>query len=79
MEVRARFGLPVIKALPIAERADLSGCGLYDKVADRLIFDARPPRQATRPGGLGARFDWRLLDERSDERAVHAFGRSRRR
>ena len=60
--VRARFGLPVMKALPIAERADLSPIRLYDKVADRLIFDARAPREATRPGGLGKPFDWRLLE-----------------
>jgi phosphoribosylanthranilate isomerase len=61
--VRSRFGLPVMKALPIAERADLSPIRLYDKVADRLIFDARPPRDATRPGGLGRTFDWRLLED----------------
>src|ERR1700716_1210700 len=60
--VRPRFGLPVMKALPIAERADLSPIRLYDKLADRLIFDARPPREATRPGGLGKSFDWRLLE-----------------
>ena len=60
--VRARFGLPVMKALPIAERADLSPIRLYDKVADQLIFDARAPREATRPGGLGKPFDWRLLE-----------------
>ena len=60
--VRARFGLPVMKALPIAARADLSPIRLYDKVADRLIFDARAPREATRPGGLGKPFDWRLLE-----------------
>src|SRR5713226_5487936 len=60
--VRTRFGLPVMKALPIAERADLSPIRLYDKVADRLIFDARAPRGATRPGGLGKSFDWRLLE-----------------
>ena len=60
--VRTRFGLPVMKALPIAERADLSPIRLYDKVADRLIFDARAPREATRPGGLGKSFDWRLLE-----------------
>jgi phosphoribosylanthranilate isomerase len=34
---------------------------LYAKVADRLMFDARAPREATRPGGLGQAFDWRLL------------------
>jgi phosphoribosylanthranilate isomerase len=60
--VRARFGLPVMKALPIAERADLAAVRRYDKVADRLIFDARAPRAATRPGGLGTRFDWRILE-----------------
>lgn len=59
--VRTRFGLPVIKALPIAERADLSPIRLYAQVADRLLFDARPPKMATRPGGLGLRFDWMLL------------------
>jgi len=59
--VRTRFGLPVIKALPIADRADLSPIRLYAQVADRLLFDARPPTEATRPGGLGLRFDWMLL------------------
>ena len=59
--VRTRFGLPVMKALPIAERADLSPIRLYAQVADRLIFDARPPKEATRPGGLGVPFDWTLL------------------
>jgi phosphoribosylanthranilate isomerase len=60
--VRRRFGLPVTKALPIAERADLSPIRLYEPVADRLLFDARAPRAATRPGGLGRSFDWRLLE-----------------
>jgi phosphoribosylanthranilate isomerase len=60
--VRTRFGLPVMKALPIAERADLSAIRHYDKLANRLLFDARAPRDATRPGGLGRSFDWRLLE-----------------
>jgi phosphoribosylanthranilate isomerase len=60
--VRARFRLPVMKALAIAESADLAAIRRYDGVADRLIFDARAPREATRPGGLGRSFDWRLLD-----------------
>ena len=59
--VRSRFHLPVMKALPIAERADLSPIRIYAKVADRLIFDARAPERATRPGGLGQPFDWTLL------------------
>ncbi len=60
--VRARFGLPVTKALPVAERADLAAVRLYAEVADRLLFDARAPRDATRPGGLGKSFDWHLLE-----------------
>ena len=60
--VRTRFGLPVMKVLPIAERADLSPIRSYDKLADRLLFDARAPRGATRPGGLGRSFDWQLLE-----------------
>lgn len=59
--VRSRFGLPVMKALAIAERADLAPIRIYAKVVDRLLFDARPPKDATRPGGLGKPFDWTLL------------------
>jgi len=59
--VRSRFGLPVMKALPIAERADLSPIREYANVADWLLFDARAPQDATRPGGLGQPFDWTLL------------------
>jgi phosphoribosylanthranilate isomerase len=44
------------------ERSDLSSIPVYAKVADRLLFDARAPREATRPGGLGKSFDWRLLE-----------------
>jgi phosphoribosylanthranilate isomerase len=60
--VRRRFGLPVMKALPVETRADLLPIGLYANIADRLLFDARAPREATRPGGLGRSFDWRLLE-----------------
>jgi phosphoribosylanthranilate isomerase len=60
--VRSRYHLPVMKALPIESRADLSSIRLYAQVADRLLFDARAPRDATRPGGLGKAFDWRLLE-----------------
>ena len=61
--VRTRFGLPVMKALPIEDRASLSPIRLYANVADSIIFDARAPREATRPGGLGKPFDWRLLQD----------------
>ncbi len=59
--VRSHFGLPVMKALPIATRADLSPIREYSRVADRLLFDARPSVTDTRPGGLGKTFDWTLL------------------
>src|SRR5262249_56273090 len=61
--LRARFGLPVMKALPIEQHADLAPVHLYAKVADWILFDARAPREATRPGGLGKSFDWRLLEK----------------
>jgi phosphoribosylanthranilate isomerase len=60
--VRTRFGLPVMKALPVEDRASLSSIRLYANVANKIIFDARAPREATRPGGLGKAFDWRLLE-----------------
>ena len=60
--VRSRFGVPVMKVLPISERSDLSPIREFANVADRLLFDARPPRDATRPGGLGRTFDWTLLN-----------------
>src|SRR5215813_11001064 len=52
--VRTRFGLPVMKALPLAAREDLNPIRVYAKVADSLLFDARAPQEATRPGGLNA-------------------------
>ena len=60
--VRQRFGLPVMKALAIETKSDLGAIPLYARIADRLLFDARPPREATRPGGLGKPFDWHLLE-----------------
>jgi phosphoribosylanthranilate isomerase len=61
LAVKRRFGLPVIKAIAVETRHDLTCVPHYAEVADRLIFDARAPRDATRPGGLGKSFDWRLL------------------
>ena len=59
--VQARFGLPVIKALPIAGPNDVAAARAYDGVADMLLFDAKPPKDATRPGGNANAFDWNLL------------------
>src|SRR5206468_12492093 len=47
---------------PIESAADLAALPAYVDVADRILFDARPPKEATRPGGLGAAFDWHLLE-----------------
>lgn len=60
-EIRKRFTRPLMKAIPVAEAADLSAVASYTAVADRLLFDARPPKDATRPGGHGRAFDWTLL------------------
>ena len=60
-EIRKRFGKPVMKAIAVAEASDLAAIPSFVAVADRLLFDARPPKDATRPGGHGRAFDWRLL------------------
>ncbi len=59
--VRSRFGLPVIKALGVAEPGDLGAAAAYAAVADEILFDAKPPRGAALPGGNGVSFDWRIL------------------
>ena len=60
-DVRRRFGLRVMKALPIANRADLVRATGYEHAAARLLLDATPPEGADRPGGHGQPFDWTLL------------------
>ena len=60
-EIRARFGLPVMKALGISTAEDFDKVAAYEQVCDRLLFDAKPPKDATRPGGNGLAFDWALL------------------
>ncbi|GAB4382554.1 phosphoribosylanthranilate isomerase [Albidovulum sp.] len=60
-ELRARYGLPVMKAVGIAGPADLAAIETYGRVADQLLIDAKPPRGAALPGGNGLAFDWRLV------------------
>lgn len=60
-EVRRQLGRAVMKALPVETAADLMSVPAYAAVADRILFDARPPKEATRPGGHGRAFDWTLL------------------
>lgn len=61
-EIKRTFGLPVMKAIGVETAADLAALPGYAAVADRVLFDAHPPKDATRPGGLGVAFDWRLLE-----------------
>ena len=60
-DIKARTGLPVMKAVGIADTQDLSALDAYFGVADRILLDAKPPRDATRPGGHGRTFDWDIL------------------
>jgi phosphoribosylanthranilate isomerase len=61
-EIKRKFGREVMKALPVENKADLAALSSYATVCDRILFDARPPKGATRPGGLGAVFDWHVLE-----------------
>ncbi|WFU72590.1 MULTISPECIES: phosphoribosylanthranilate isomerase [unclassified Bradyrhizobium] len=61
-DIKQRFGRPVMKAVPVATAADLAVLPGYAAVADRILFDARAPKDATRPGGLGEPFEWHLLE-----------------
>ncbi len=60
-EIRTRFGLPVMKAIGVADEGDLAGLMEMSLAADQLLIDAKPPRGADLPGGNGLAFDWRLL------------------
>jgi phosphoribosylanthranilate isomerase len=62
-DIRQKFELPVMKAIAVETGADLAALPGYAEVADRVLFDARPPKGATRPGGLGAAFDWHVLEK----------------
>ncbi|MBX3530529.1 MAG: phosphoribosylanthranilate isomerase [Rhizobiaceae bacterium] len=60
-QVKARYGLPVIRALSVSEAGDLEKASAFAGVADRLLFDAKPPKGSELPGGNGVSFDWTLL------------------
>ncbi|GGA42250.1 phosphoribosylanthranilate isomerase [Pelagibacterium lentulum] len=61
-DIKARTGKKMIKALPIGSSEDIAAIAPYAAIADGLILDAKPPKDATRPGGLGQVFDWTLLN-----------------
>jgi len=61
-DIKQTFGLQVMKAIAVETPADLASLPGYAAVADRVLFDARAPKEATRPGDLGAVFDWHVLE-----------------
>jgi phosphoribosylanthranilate isomerase len=61
-DIKQKFGLEVMKVIAVETAADLASLPGYAAVADRILFDARAPKEATRPGGLGAVFDWHVLE-----------------
>lgn len=63
-EIRARYGLPVMKAVGVADEGDLAAVFDYSLVADQILVDAKPPKNADLPGGNGLSFDWRLVAQR---------------
>jgi len=67
-QIRARFGVPLIKAIFVADAADLASVAAYEDAVDMLLFDAKAPDGAARPGGHGAPFDWKLLRGRTFRR-----------
>ncbi|MHA1522849.1 MAG: phosphoribosylanthranilate isomerase [Alphaproteobacteria bacterium] len=60
-EIAARTGLKTMKVLPVFGRQDIAKAKHYEPVVDWMLFDARPPKGASRPGGHGAPFDWSLM------------------
>jgi len=67
-DIRARIGLPVMKAIGVADAADIAQISDYEAVADQILVDAKPPKHAALPGGNGLSFDWRLIAGRNWQR-----------
>ncbi len=61
-ELKLRFGLPVMKAFAISEVSDFEKVKPYIGIADRFLFDAKPPEGSDLPGGNGVAFDWEIMD-----------------
>ncbi len=61
IEVKKRYGLPVMKVIGMADAGDLAAIDTYMQVSDQILIDAKPPKNAELPGGNGISFDWRLL------------------
>src|SRR5436305_14843732 len=62
-DIKRKFGLQLMKVMAVETAADLGSLPAYADIADRILFDARAPEEATRPGGLGTVFDWHVLEK----------------
>ena len=60
-EIKTRYGLPTMKAVGVATADDLPALDQFAQVADQILVDAKPPKDAKLPGGNGLTFDWRLI------------------
>lgn len=67
-QIGARTGLGIIKAIPVSEASDLAVATPFDGMVEHLMFDARPPKGSDLPGGMGAQFDWTILQDRKFSR-----------
>ncbi len=75
-EIRARWGIPVMKAVPVETADDARAARQFSPAADLILFDALAPADSARPGGNGAPFDWRTLLGVTEGIAVRALGRA---
>lgn len=64
-DIRARYGLPVMKAVGVSGPEDLAALNAYGMVADQILVDTKAPKGAAIPGGNGLSFDWRLISKRA--------------
>src|SRR3569623_584474 len=67
-EIAKKVNLPLVKALPVSDIKDLQAVSGYEPVVDYLLFDAKPPKDAVMPGGLGLSFDWTIMRHLSTSR-----------
>jgi len=61
IEIKKRYGLPVMKVVGVADASDVTAIDTYMRVSDQILVDAKPPKDAVLPGGNGVSFDWRLI------------------
>ena len=64
IEIKKRYGMPVMKVIGVADAGDLAAIDTYMRISDQILVDAKPPKNAELPGGNGISFDWRLISGR---------------